>query len=153
MIEMATKPEFRVNLKIFSDLIGTHKGNNSGKDLIFMDRSYITRVMKINSPFYKEALMSTSIFDRKKGISIVNAWDNENIFHNPLIKTRAGKTLRETEYFRQNRIFTLGKLLQEKAKETQGQPFDRKIVSLLEFIILDMDVKNVDIVNLGNTQK
>ena len=55
MMEMATKPEFKVNLKIFSDLLGTHKGNNSGKDLIFMDRSYITRVMKINNPFYKEA--------------------------------------------------------------------------------------------------
>ena len=33
-----------------------------------------------------------------------NAWDNENVFHNPLIKTKAGKTLKETEYFRQNAI-------------------------------------------------
>ena len=63
MMEMATKREFGVNLKIFSDLMGTHKGNNSGRDLVFMDRSYITRVMKINSPFYKEGLKSTSNFE------------------------------------------------------------------------------------------
>ena len=126
MMEMATKAEFGVNLKIFSDLVGIHKGNNCGKDLIFMDRRYVTHVMKINNPFYKEALKSTSIFERKKGVPTASAWDNENVFHNPLIKTRAGKTLKETEYFRQNGVFTLGQLLEEKARGLGGSLLTEK---------------------------
>ena len=55
LMEIATKPEFKVNLDIFSSLIGTQKRNNSGKDLIFMLKSP-SKVFQIESPFYKEAL-------------------------------------------------------------------------------------------------
>ena len=65
-----------------------------------MHRAHITRTMKIDSQFYREALKSVSIFERKKGVPDVAAWDDENIFYNPLIMNKAGKTLKETEYFR-----------------------------------------------------
>ena len=69
LMEIATNPNFKVHLETFSTLVGVQKGNNKGKDLIFMNKNFITRTMKVQDPFYKEALRSLSMFVRKKGIS------------------------------------------------------------------------------------
>ena len=82
--------------------------------------------MKVQDPFYKEALRSLSMFVRKKGISGPEEWDRQNIFHNPLILSKTGKTLKETDYFRENKIYRLGQLLEEKSKEARNVPFDKK---------------------------
>ena len=153
LLEMATNPYFRVNLDIFSSLVGVQRGDNRGRDLIFMHRAHITRTMKIDSQFYREALKSVSIFERKKGVPDVAAWDDENIFYNPLIMNKAGKTLKETEYFRVNGIFKLGQLLKEKAREARGLPFDRRVVSLMNVITLDTAVKKEDMVYLGSKRE
>ena len=150
LMEIASNPNFKVNLDIFSDLVGVQKGNNRGKDLIFMIKPHIERVLKINSPFYKEALKAISAFQRKKGIPSSTDWDKENIFYNPLITNKQGKILKETEYFRRNEIFTLGHLLNEKSKESQNLSYDKKLVSLANNIILDIEVKKDDMVSLGN---
>ena len=97
LMEIATKPEFKVNLDIFSSLIGMQKGNTSGKDLIFMLKPH-TKSFQINSPFYKEALKAVSIFERKKGITDIKDWDEENLFYNHLITCKSGKTLKGQVY-------------------------------------------------------
>ena len=99
LTEMASDPNCKVHLQIFNDLMGHQKGNNTGKDMIFMHTPHITRVMKIDNPFYKEALKSISIFNLKKGIENINLWDEENIFYNPLIMNATGQTIKETNYF------------------------------------------------------
>ena len=60
--------------------------------------------MKITNSFYKEALKSLSMFRRKKGINDPREWDTENIFYNPLIMSKTGKTLKETKYFHDNTL-------------------------------------------------
>ena len=152
LMEIATNPDIKIHLDIFSALIGIQKGNNSGRDLMFMLKPHVTRVMNINSPFYKEALKSIASFERKKGIVDVKAWDNENIFYNPLITSKTGKTFTETEYFRKNGIFKLGQLLNEKSKEVRQLPFDKKATALNN-VILDINVKKEDMVILGNVKK
>ena len=86
-------------------------GNTFGKDLIFRLKPYITR-LKVITPFYREALMSASTFNTVKGIPEVKNWDEENIFYNPLIRSRSEKTLVETDYFHKRGILKLGQLIQ-----------------------------------------
>ena len=47
LMEIATNPEFRIHLETFSILVGVQKGGNAGRDLIFMNIAFITRVMKV----------------------------------------------------------------------------------------------------------
>ena len=157
LMEIVTKPEFKIHLETFSALVGIQKGENRGKDIIFMDRSFITRSLQVSDPFYKEALQSLSMFRRKKGIAEAREWDRENIFYNPLILSKSGKTLKETEYFRKNKIYQLGQLLEEKSKEQRNLPFDKRSVTLLNSLKLDIGESvygaiNEHMVFLGNTE-
>ena len=43
LMEIATNNNFRVNLLLFTSLLGIQKGNNAGRDLLFMNKSYLTR--------------------------------------------------------------------------------------------------------------
>ena len=70
-----TNPYFRTRLETLCNLVGVQEGDNKGKDLIFMDKNFITRTMKISDQFYKEALRSLSIFDLRKA----DDWDKENV--------------------------------------------------------------------------
>ena len=152
-MEIATNPDVKLNLDIFSALLGIKKGNNSGRDLIFMHIPHISRVMEIGIPFYKEALTAASIFKRKKGIADIKDWDEERIFYNPLIMSKSGKPLKETDYYRRNGIYKLGQLLQEKSKEAQNLPFDKTATALANNITLDTDVKKDDTVLLGDKKE
>ena len=79
--------------------------------------------------------MTVSTFDRIKGIPEVKKWDEENIFYNPLVRSRSEKTLVETDYFHKRGIFKLGQLLEEDSKEARGLPHDKKEVSLIQNIV------------------
>ena len=149
LMDISTNPTLKVNLDIFTSLIGIQKGNTSGRDLVFMLKPHITK-MCIQSAFYKEALMAITRFERKKGISVVTKWDEEHIFYNPLILGRTGKVLKETDYFHKNKIYKLGQLLEETAKEAQSLPFDKNLSTLAKNIRLDTEVKKEDIVILGD---
>ena len=113
--------------------------------------------MKIQNSFYKEAMQSLSMFRRKKGINDPRDWDTENIFYNPLILSKAGKTLKETKHFQDNKIYKLGQLLDEKSKEARKLPFDKKVVALANNISLDIGAMHYGIIKdhtifLGNTK-
>ena len=66
LMEIASKTGLKIHLDIFTAITGIQKGNNKGKDLILMLKQHISRVVKIESPFYKEALKSVSTFQRRK---------------------------------------------------------------------------------------
>ena len=51
LMEITTNPDFKIHLQTFSNLVGVQKGDNKGKDLIFTSTTFITRIMKIHSPF------------------------------------------------------------------------------------------------------
>ena len=51
LMEIATNPDLKVNLDLFEDITGNQKGNNCGRDLIFMLKPYISRVVSINNSF------------------------------------------------------------------------------------------------------
>ena len=117
--------------------MGTQKGGISGKDIIFLEKSYFQKQLKTNSNFYKEALLAMADFETKKGIQNLDMWDNEHIFYNPLFRISLGddeKTLRPTKYCEKNKIYTFGQLLQEKAREIKKLPFQRQLTKILDGI-------------------
>ena len=152
-LELATNPDLKLNLDIFTALVGIKKGNISGRDLTFMYKPHITRVMAIDSIFYKEALTASSIFERKKGIRDIKDWDEEHLFYNPLIMGKSGKVLKMTEYYSKNGIYKLSQLLEEKSKKARNLPFNRTLTALAESIILDTNVRKDEMVFLGNNKE
>ena len=43
LIEIVTNPDLKMNLYIFSTLLGTQKGNISGRDLIFFTKIVLSK--------------------------------------------------------------------------------------------------------------
>ena len=76
-----------------------------------MNKAFITCVMKVRDPFYKEALQSLSMFRRKKGIAEPREWDRENIFYNPLGSKLNGENARKKPNILQQQNIKLGQLL------------------------------------------
>ena len=96
LMEMATNIVFRINLLTFSDVLGVQEGNTYGRDLIFMNKSFVLHTLKTDNKFYKEAFRALSLFHRMKGIPTREDWDSENVFSNPLVLGKTGKTLKIT---------------------------------------------------------
>ena len=145
LIDIATNPELKLNLDIFTRLVGNQKGNISGRDLIFLQKSYIQHQLKTDSVFYKEALSSMVNFETRKGIEKIQYWDREHLFYNPLFTRENGKVLTLTKYCDKNKVYTLEQLLEEKAKEGRQISFDKVLTNMLTKILLNTSVRKEDI--------
>ena len=151
LIEMASNPNLNAHLLLFQNLIGIQKGNVSGRDLIFLPRSYMQRHLKTDNQFYKEALLAVSELEITKGISDVTKWDKEHLFYNNLfsLKNKEGQ-IPINRYFERTNFYTFGQFLDEKTKQARDQPYDRRAVALCDEIVLKMNVKKVDHLVLNN---
>jgi len=116
---MLSNSELETNLNIFSTLIGKQKGNISGKDIIFLQKTYFQHQLQTNNTFYKEALLAMAKFDTKKGIERIDHWDREHIFYNPLFLKNNGKTLTLNRYCEDRQIYDFERL--EKRKKLKKQ--------------------------------
>merc|ERR1712035_266114 len=117
---MASNPNLNAHLLLFQNLIGIQKGNVSGRDLIFLPRSYMQRHLKTDNQFYKEALLAVSELEITKGISDVTKWDKEHLFYNNLfsLKNKEGQ-IPINRYFERTNFYTFGQFLDEKTKQAR----------------------------------
>ena len=152
LLELFTKKQLRMNLKIFETLLGCQKGQISGRDLLFLQRTYMQYQLQTESKFYKEALLGLSRYDTLKGIKTLTDWDKEHIFYNPLLLDNTGKTFRSTKYFENLNVHTIDQLLDEKVKQGQNKEYDEKIVSLFDRIVTCTPVKK-DSIELINQER
>ena len=129
LIEMATESDLKTNLNTFSTLMGTQKGQITGRDIIVLPKSYYERHFETNSHFYREALLSISQLEIKKGVKDVKQWDTEHIFYNPLFTYENGIPLVLTRYCKENNIYKYEQLLEEKRKQVQKLPYKKKFLS------------------------
>ena len=153
MIEMATNPDLKLNLDIFTALIGNQKGNICGRDLIYLQKSYIRCQLKTESIFYKEAFSAMENFETRKGIKEIQHWDREHLFYNPLVTKENGIVWPLTKYCEKNKIYTLEQLLEEKAKERRKLPFDKVLTNMLHKILLNTSVRKEDILVTRNGEE
>ena len=145
MIDLVTNPNLELNFKVFTTLIGNQKGNISGRDLVFVEKSYIQYQLKTESAFYKEALLAMTKFEKRKGIDKIEQWDKEHLFYNPLFSGKNGNILTLTKYCERNKVYTLEPLLEEKAKESRKLSFDSTLTNMLGNLILKTNVRKYDL--------
>ena len=150
LIQLASNENFRLNLNIFSRLLGPQTGDIKGRDILFLQKSYFQRILKTQSKFYKESLLALANLDIKKGIDNINSWDQEHIFYNPIFLTEDKKTFTLTGYCKKNNIYRYEQLLQEKQKEQQKLKHDKALLRLLNKIKIDTTIRREDILLQGN---
>ena len=114
LIKLINDDTLKVHFHIFNSIIGNQHGHITGRNIIFVEHSYIKKHLKINNPFYQEAL---------EGISKLNTWkhipdiNEEHLFYNPVFTTTIGEEIgdRTLNPFRGNRLLqnikTYGDLL------------------------------------------
>ena len=134
LLDLTTKTHLRTNLIIFDSLLGSQKGQITGRDLLFLQPTYMSHQLKTNSKFYKEALLALSRYDARKGIQTVTDWDKEHIFYNPLLLDKEGKTFKLTKYFANLNVHTIDQLLDEKVKMSQNESYDETLVAFFNSI-------------------
>ena len=61
LVDILSNPNLKVHLQVFHSLMGEQKGQISGRDLIFLEHSYIQRILKTDNQFYKVLQRSTAI--------------------------------------------------------------------------------------------
>ena len=139
------------HLCLFERLIGVQKGNISGRDLLFLPRSYIQRHLKTENSFYKEALLAISDLEITKGVPNVAQWDKEHLFYNSLfsLNNDRDRAIPISRYFERANLFTFGQYLDEKTKQARGQQYDRKAVALCDQVALKVPVKKEDFLILN----
>ena len=153
LVEISTNLHLKINLDIFTTLIGVQKGNISGKDLIFLQKSYFQNQLKTESKFYKEALLALAQLETRKGIQDIQLWDKEHLFYNPLFTKENEKPLTLTKYCEKNNIYRLEQLLDEKVKEARKLPFDKVLTNMLNKILLNTSVRKEDILITRNGEE
>ena len=153
LTDIVENENLKTNMNIFTELMGTQNGEISGKDLIFLEKSYIKRQLKTNNIFYKEALLSLVKFEKRKRIQNLDDWDNEHIFYNPLFLTKNGKTLTPTKFCEKNRIYQYSQLIEEKRKEMAKLPFNKPLIQILDKIRVNTVVRKEDIIVTHNGQE
>ena len=84
LIRLVTDETLKVHLYLFNSLIGVQKGQLIGQDIIFTENSYVTRILKTENSFYKEALEGITKLNVYKHYSNIN---DENVFFNPIFTT------------------------------------------------------------------
>ena len=103
-------PTINSHLTLLDRLLGEQKGKCHGKDLFFTTKHYVRKVLKINLPFYKEAIKAMTTLDLRKQILDQR---EEKLFYNPIFQGKNEQTLKITKPCETAGIFTYCKLLDE----------------------------------------
>ena len=149
LLELASKPQMKSHLLLFENLIGVQKGNISGRDLIFLNRSYMLKHLRTDNPFYREALLAIAELEVNKGISNVTLWDKEHLFYNNLFLFEEN-TIPITRYFEQHNFYTFGQFLDEKTKQARDLHHNPRVVALCDQVALKAFVKKEDNLVMNN---
>ena len=137
MYILRKRPKLNVHLALMDKLLGEQKGKCRGKDLFFTTKHCARKVLKINSPFYTEAIKAMITLDLR--IQVLDPRD-EKLFYNPIFQGRNKQTLRITKPCETAGVFTYGQLLDEVALKNNGRPHRRHIANLFDRVILrDLD--------------
>ena len=137
LINLCVDPALNIHLALIDRLLGEQKGKCRGKDLFFTTKHYARKVLKINSPFYKDAIKAMTTLDLRKQVLDPR---EEKLFYNPIFQGRSEQTLKITKPCETAGVFTYGLLLDEVALRNNGRPHRRHIANLFDRIFIrDLD--------------
>ena len=145
LVDITTHENLKLNRKVFTELFGQQKGDIGGKDLLFLNRSYLITQFKNQSNFYKEGLLALTKLEIRKGIQSLHHWDAEHIFYNPLSTKQNGKTLTLRKHCEEKHIYRYEQLVEEKRKQMDNLPFDKTLTNILDKICVSTQARKNDI--------
>ena len=148
LINLCVDPELNIHLTLIDRLLGEQKGKCRGKDLFFTTKHYARKVLKIHSPFYKDAIKAMTTLDLRKQVLDPR---EEKLFYNPIFQGRSAQTLKITKPCETAGVFTYGLLLDEVELCTNGRPHRRHIANLFDRIFIrDLDDRQHYLLNTGD---
>ena len=131
LIELCVLPELKTHMDLITRLMGDQKGRCNGRDLFFTTRHYARRILRIDSPFYKESITAMTTLEMRKQVLDPRA---EKLFYNPIFQGELGHTLNVTKSCAKAGVYTYGQLLDEVAKRDTGSPHCRNVTNLFDRI-------------------
>ena len=128
--DLILKPSLHLQLALVTRLLGTQRGQKSGLELFFVPHSYAQRMLKLNAPFYTEAIVAFSALDLQQHIPTAEALGQQNIHYNRVFTDVDHKPIPITP-----RSDTAGHLhyhdfLRENFKRSMHEPYDRPMHSV-----------------------
>ena len=88
LIDLCVDPTSNSHLALVDRMLGEQKEKCHGKYLFFTTNHYARKVLKINSPFYKEAIEVMATLDLRK--QVVDPRE-EKLFYNPIFQVEINK--------------------------------------------------------------
>ena len=151
LMELATNPNLQIHMNIITTLIGHQKGSLTGLELFFITKQCARRTLRINTPFYKEAILAITKLNVKKKIEDLNL---EKVFYNPTFQNAKNTTLPPNQTCLNNQIFTYGQILAEYNKQQNGQPCNRHVANIYPKIVhKDLDNRSEHTIFHTESQK
>ena len=133
LIDIASNPNLTSHRAVMTSLVGTQKGGLEGTDLIYVNKYYCKRLLKVPfSPFYKEAFAATAKLNLKKEITNLM---NEKIFYNPMFLSANLKTIPIPSRCEREGIYTYGEIADEYTKQCNGEPHKAFVANVFPKII------------------
>ena len=68
LVDLCIQPDLNTHLALIARLLGEQKGKGTGKDLFFTTKNYARKILKIDSPFYKESIKAITTLDTRKQV-------------------------------------------------------------------------------------
>lgn len=93
LTDLILKPDLQTHFVLVTRLLGRQRGHKSGLELFFVTRIYAQRTLKINTPFYKEAILAFSALDLQQHISTAHDLGQQNIHYNRIFTNVHNKTI------------------------------------------------------------
>ena len=131
LIDLCVLPELTTHMDLITRLMGDQKGRCNGRDLFFITTYYARRILRIDSPFYKESIKAMTTLELRK--QVLDPRD-EKLFYNPTFQGELGHTLNVTKSCARAGVYTYGQLLDEVAERDKGRQHCRNVTNLLDRI-------------------
>ena len=118
LFDLTVNSNLLAHKALFTSLVGTQKGGLQGTDLIFVNRYYCKRLLRLpQSPFYQEAFFAASKLTLSKQITDLRT---EKIFYNNCFRNGNLKTIPVPARCERDGIFTYGEIAEEYTKQSLG---------------------------------
>ena len=87
LIELCVLPKLKTHMDLITRLMGDQKERCNGRDLFFTTTHYARRILRIDSPFYKESITAMTTLELRKQVLDPRA---EKLFYNPSSRVSSG---------------------------------------------------------------
>ena len=151
LLDLIENPNLATHLALVNSLIGQQKGGLTITDIIFTNKYYCTKLLRIpHSAFYTEGLKATAKLNLHKQIIDLNT---QKIFYNPMFRDRNLKTLSIPRRCERDNIYTYGELVEEFTKQCLNLPHKNYVANIFPKIAFcDIHGKSQNTIVLTSAQ-